>query len=183
MENENVVENNSNSQEEEVLETSNEEQIEQQEGEDINEYKARLYKAEQLANNYKIRAEKAERLAKSIKTEQPKANEQSDNLSVRDIYTLMDAKVPEIDIEVVQKFAKLEGISIAEAVKNPLVKTILADRAEQRKTASVANTTASKRGSGKVSDEALLEKALKTGELPDNEEDLQRLWRARKGLK
>jgi hypothetical protein len=179
MENEeNGVVDTSNQPEEVVLETTNEES---NDGE--NELAEKLAKAEELANNYKIRAEKAEKLAKSVKVEtvskpSPKAGE----LSTKDIYALMEAKVPEQDIEKVQDIAKLKGISVSEAIKLPLTKQILSDEAEQRNTALASNVSSSKRGSGKVSDEVLLEKARK-GEFPTNEDDLMRLARIRKGYK
>lgn len=184
MENEeNVQEQDSNVQEEEVLETSNEEVVEQEDDESLDEYKARLAKSEELANNYKIRAEKAERLAKSAKTsETKKPSPTAGELSTKDIYALMEAKVPEMDIEKVQEIAKLKGVSISEAIKLPLTKQILADEVEQRQTASAANVGGSKRGSGKVPDDVLLNNASK-GNLPDNDDDLERLIKLRKGIK
>lgn len=178
MEEENVVADNSNTAEEEVLETSHEEFQEETSNETESELQARLAKAEELANNYKIRAEKAERLAKVVRpTEAPKV---SGDLSTKDIYALMEAKVPEEDIEVVQKFAKLENISVGEALKSGIVKTILADKAEQRNTALAANVGTSKRGSGKVAPDILLAKARK-GELPTSDADIEALIQARKG--
>lgn len=153
------------------------------EEETIEEVRAKLAKAEEIAKNQKIRAEKAENLAKSVKTEtvskpSPKAGE----LSTKDIYALMDAKVPEQDIEKVQEIATLKGISVAEAIKLPLTRQILSDEAEQRNTASAANVGGSKRSSSKISDEVLLAKAQK-GELPTSDEDIMRLTRIRKGYK
>lgn len=180
MENEEYVQvQDSNEQEEVVLETTNEDEVE----EDTIDWKAKALKAEAIAENQKIRAEKAEKLAKSIKTETvskpaPKAGE----LSTKDIYALMDAKVPEQDIEKVQEIATLKGISVSEAIKLPLTRQILSDEAEQRNTASAANVGGSKRSSSKISDEVLLAKAQK-GELPTSDEDIMRLTRIRKGYK
>jgi len=182
MEENNVQDENSNYQEEEVLETSNEES---NEGEnDSDELAQRLEKAETLANNYKIRAEKAERLARSVRTETTTKQTPTagGELSSKDIYALMGANVPEQDIEKVQEIAKLKGISVSEAIKLPLTKQILSDELEQRNTANASNTGSSKRGSGKVSDEILLANASK-GTLPGNDADLQRLINARHGYK
>lgn len=144
---------------------------------------SRLAKAEELANNYKIRAEKAERKVKETVKEAPKQEAKPvGDLSAKDIYALMEAKVPEEDIEVVQKYAKLEGISLTDALKSSIVKGILNEKAEQRTVAAAANVGSSKRGSGKVSDDVLLAKAKK-GELPTSDEDLDRLIMARKGYK
>ena len=164
-----------NQQEEVVLETTNEE--------DSSELEDKLAKAEELANNYKIRAEKAEKLAKSVKIEPvSKPSLKAGDISTKDIYALMEAKVPEQDIEKVQEIATLKGISVSEALKLSLTKQILSDEVEQRNTASASNVGGSKRGSSKISDEVLLEKAQK-GELPSSDEDLMRLARIRKGLK
>lgn len=149
-------------------------------GEDL---ASKLAKAEELANNYKIRAEKAERKAKETVKETPRQEAKPvGDLSTKDIYALMEAKVPEEDIEVVQKFAKLEGISLSEALKSSIVKGILNEKVEQRNVAAAANVGSSKRGSGKVSDDVLLAKAKK-GELPTSDEDLDRLIISRKGYK
>ncbi len=168
--------------EEEVLETSTDE---------VDEKQAELDKANELANNYKIRAEKAERLAKSLKekVEKPEPKEEPEaktstagDLSSRDLFALMNAKVSEEDIDEVKEYAQLKKISISEALKTLTVKTILSEKAEQRKTANAANTGGSKRGSGKVTDELLLSNAKK-GVLPEDDEEIQRLYKLRKGIK
>lgn len=163
--------------EEEVLETSSE---------TIEEMQEKLAKAEELAKNQKIRAEKAEKLAKSLKEkeeEKPEAKAPTaGELSSKDLYALMEAKVPQDDIDEVREYAQLKKISIAEALKTSIVKSILSEKAEQRKSAEASNTGGSKRGSGKVTDEALLAKAAK-GEMPDSDEEIQRLYKLRKGLK
>jgi hypothetical protein len=177
MEEEIVVADNSNQQEEEVLETSNEES-----NDESNELAERLAKAEELANNYKIRAEKAERFAKSARTEQPQMQTPTaGDLSTKDLYALIDAKVPEQDIEEVREYAQLKHLTIAEALKSNVVKTILNDKAEQRNMAAAANVGSSKRSSGKIPDDVLLSKASK-GELPENDADLERLFKLRKGI-
>lgn len=175
MEEENVQAQDSNEQEEEALETSNEESS--------SELEARLAKAEELAQNYKIRAEKAERLAKAVKTSEPqKQTPTAGELGTKDLYALMEAKVPQDDIDEVTEYARFKGISVAEALKSNVVKTMLSDKAEMRNTAQASNVGTARRGSAKVSDEVLLSKASK-GELPDNEEDMMRVIRARKGYK
>jgi len=177
---ENVQEQDLNVQEEEVLETSDE----LEEEEDSTDWKAKAEKADELANNYKIRAEKAERLAKSAKIEPVKKqpSKADGELSTKDIYALMEAKVAEQDIDKVQEIAKLKAISVSAALKLSLTKQILSDEIEQRSTASAANVGGSKRGSGKVPDDVLLANASK-GNLPDNDADLERLIKLRKGIK
>lgn len=140
--------------------------------ETIEEVKAKLAeseaakaKAEEIAENQRIRAEKAEGKGKPKPEakETPKAGE----LSTKDLYVLIDAKVPQEDVEDVAKFAKFSGISIAEALKSNVVKTILADKVEQRNVANATNIGNTKRGSAKVSDDTLLSKAEK-GEFPED---------------
>lgn len=180
-EEEKVVVDTSNQPEEEVLETSNDDSNE--ESESVEDLKARLAKAEELANNQKIRAEKAEKLAKANK-EQPKAEAKiyEGDLTAKDTIAIIEAKVSSEDIDDVVEYAKFRKISIPEALKSNVVKTMLAEKQEMRTTAAAANVGSSKRTSGKVPDDVLLAKASK-GELPDNEADLQRLVNLRGGYK
>ena len=105
-----------------------------------------------------------------------------DDLSTDDVFTLVQANVPREDIGEVKEYAKLKGISIAEALKSDVVKTILADKAEKRKVADGTNTTGSVNGSSRLSDEALISEANK-GNLPDSADDMQRLIVLRKKKK
>lgn len=172
MENENDQAEVSNQQEEEVLETSNEEVVVEEEEVD---WKAEAEKAKELANNQRIRAEKAERLNK----DKPKESSQSGDLSTKDLYALMESKVPQDDIDEVRDYAKLKNISIPEALKSSIVKSILSEKAEQRNVAKASNTGSSRRGSGSLTDEMLLAN-LKKGVLPENDEDIVRLAKIRK---
>lgn len=146
-------------------------------------------KAERLENSNKqlfARAKKAEgfelRDGKWVKPEskpviKPDAPKSSkDSLTNADVFTLIKNNVPEEDISEVVEYANLKGISIGEALKSNVVKTILADNAEQRNVANGTNTNGSKRGNAKLSDDSLLSKAEK-GELPDSDEDIARLIR------
>lgn len=174
----------STQQEEEVLETSQESNDEQQDdSETVEELKARLLKTEEIANNQKIRAEKAEDKLKSVKVEtpSPKASKQGD-LGSKDLYALMEAKVPQDDIDEVVEYAKFKGVSVAEALKTSFVKTTLSEKAEQRRIAEATNVGNTRRNSGKVSDDSIVSKA-QSGELPESDEDLIRLIKTRKGLK
>jgi len=129
------------------------------------------------------RMKKAEEDAKEAKAQLAQKSETfKDNLSTKDIYALMEAKVPEEDIDEVREYATLKKVSISEALKSNLVKSILSEKAEQRQTAEAANIGASKRGTGKIPDDILLKKASK-GEMPDNDVDLDRLVRLRKGYR
>ena len=90
----------------------------------------------------------------------------------------MNAKVHEDDMERVERFAKSEGVSIKEALKNPELKAILSIREEQRTTAVAANVTNVRRGAVKVSDDSLIANA-NAGKLPDDTDGIERLIAAK----
>jgi hypothetical protein len=184
MEDENGVVDTLNQPEEEALETSSEE-TSTEETEDGIDYKTLYEKEKERAENQKIRAEKAEKAEKAAKAKPEVASKPSPtagDLTSTDLYALMEAKVPQEDIEEVREYATLKKISVAEALKSSIVKSILSDKAEQRQSALAANVGPSKRSSGKIPDEMLLKNAAE-GKLPDNDADLDRLIRARKGYK
>ena len=175
MEEDKVLDENSNTSEEVALETTTETQEES-----VEEVKARLAKAEELAQNYKVRAEKAEKKAKEVKVETKV--ETTTDLSSKDLMALMNAKVETDDVDEIVDYAKFKGISVAEALKTGVIKTSLAEKVEQRKVADATNTGTSKRSSAKLADDVLLSNASK-GIMPDNDEDLNRLLDLRKNIK
>lgn len=103
-------------------------------------------------------------------------------LSQADIITLARTDIADEDIPEVLKYAKMENISIAEALKSTIVKTILETKAEQRKVAEGTSTGGGKRGNAKVTDELLISNA-RAGKLPESEEDMARLARLQLGIK
>lgn len=169
MEIENGNEIASESQEEEVLETS-------EEAIDEIDYKLKAEKAEELAENYKIRAEKAEKLAKRKVVEK---TTQSGTLD-RDIIYITKADIHEDDIEAVSTYASKNDMSMREA--HNYLKPIFDINNEKRKTAEATNIGSARKGATKLTGEALLAKAAK-GEFPDSPEDLRRLVEAEKGIK
>jgi hypothetical protein len=180
MDEDKVLDENSNTSEEVVPETTSD--TEEKSEESVEEVKARLAKAEELAQNYKVRAEKAEKKAKEVVREESKTTKPSSDLSSKDLMALMNAKVETDDVDEIVDYAKFKGISVAEALKTGVIKTSLAEKAEQRKIADATNTGTSKRSSGKVSDDVLLSNASK-GILPESDEDMERLFNLRKGIK
>jgi hypothetical protein len=90
-----------------------------------------------------------------------------DKTSKNEVYSLSDiralADVHDDDVSEIVNLAKIKGISIAEAKKEPYIQTYLNTRAEERKTAQVAATGATKRGENKSGD--LLKKV-------ENQEDM-----------
>jgi hypothetical protein len=123
-----------------------------------------LKKQAKLAENYKIRAEKAEKALKKNKPTESQAPSQSE-ISNKDILYLAKADINPEDVDDVLDYAKLKGITIAEAHK--FYKPILNEREEERKTAQ-ATTVKSGRGSTKNSGEDFLRRAETTGEVPDD---------------
>jgi len=161
----------------EVLEEEDSETESKEQEETIEELRAKLaeteaakVKADEIAENQRIRAEKAERKAKDSKN--------NDSLSSYDMLAILAAKVDEEDTDRVIKFAKDEGISVREALKNPELKAILDVRAEQRDTAAAANTTNVRRGPSKTPDDVLISNASK-GKLPESDEEIARLVAAK----
>ncbi len=169
-----VVADNSNTAEVDAPNVSDTDEGEPTSEESIEEVKARLAKAEELANNYKIRAEKAEKGKKT----QPAPEAKKGDLSSKDLIAIMNAKVPEDDIDEVVDYAKFKGISVGEALKSSTIKATLSERAEQRNTAAATNTGTVRRGNAKVSDDVLLSEAQK-GKLPESDDDIARLIGAR----
>ena len=176
MEENNAQAESLNQAEEVVLDTTSE-ATDTNETVDVEEIKSKLSKAEELANNYKIRAEKAEKLAKTTQ----KVENKSD-ISTSDVIALVKANVAEEDIKEVQDFAKFKNISVSEALKLSTIKTLLAEKDELRKTANATNVANAKRSPAKVSSETLLNRAVK-GEMPESEEDIVTIIKARKGIK
>ncbi len=105
-------------------------------------------------------------------------------LSTSDLYALMQAQVPQEDVAEVSKAAKLLGVSVAEALKDPIVKARLQTISEQRKSAEAANTTPARPGSKKVTDEEIVQKT-NAGEIPakGSEEATRLFWARRPGKK
>ncbi len=104
------------------------------------------------------------------------------SLSPLDIIAITRANVDEDDIADVLEVAQIKKISISEALKLPITKSILAEKGEQRSIAQATNTGATRRGTSKATTETLIDRASK-GQLPESEDDIQRLWLARKGKK
>lgn len=144
----------------------------------LEEALAKVSKLEEIARNQKIRAEKAEREAKSPSTQRTETSKNA-SLSPEDLVSIVRANIEPEDLKEVTKYAKYENISITEALKSSVVKAILSEKSEYRKTAEASNTGSSRRGSAKVSDSALLENARK-GVFPESDEDIKRLINLRR---
>jgi serine/threonine protein phosphatase PrpC len=167
--------------EEEVVptETAQTEQVETEETTEEIDWKAEADKKEQAFQDQKKRAEKAERALKDAKAKPEKSD---DDLSTKDILALSTAGIAdEEDIEVLQKAAKINGTTLAQAIKDPIVQAILKGKQEERQTALAASTTNTRRVPHERTGTDLLSNAAK-GVMPENKTDIQKLVRARIGL-
>lgn len=144
--------------------------------EEIRTLSEKSKKNEELANNYKARAEKAEKFGSKTATKE----KDEDNFSIKDVVAL--SKVHLDDLDEVKKASKLLGKPIYEAINDPVVKTILSQREEFRKTSEVANTSNARRSPTRLSDEALIESA-NSGKLPESDEEIARLMKVKMGKK
>lgn len=160
-----------------VLETTEEQSDSTQSEESVEDLKAKLAKAEEEKNNQRIRAEKAERAAKpkvEVKTET-----KVEAPSLKDYVALKNANIHEDDVEEVIEYAKFKKVSISEALKSSVVKATLKEKEELRTTAQATNTGKTRGGNSNVSGESLLERASKTGEVPEDDKALDAMLTAR----
>jgi hypothetical protein len=126
--------------------------------------------------------EKATQAPQANVTDKPVPKAKSEpSLSPRDVFALTKANIDMEDIDDVIEYASFKKVDVSEALKSPLVQSLLREKDEMRKTALATHTGAGKKGTTKVSNESLLNKVAK-GEIPENDEDIAKLFRLRKGL-
>lgn len=132
--------------------------------------------AELEEKNRKLYARLKREEHKPAQSAQPKADS---TLSQFDMFALVKANVEAEDIAEITDYAKLKGLSIADALKTPVVKTILSEKKQERETAAATSVKGTARGTNKLSDDSLLAMARK-GEMPDSDADIARLIALRK---
>ncbi len=128
---------------------------------------------------HRTEAETLKKSAKPAEDKPPTPPAPKGDLSSKDMFALIEAKVPQTDVDDIVEYAKFKNISVAEALNSDVVKTMLSTKAEQRSSAEAANVGTSKRGTGKVPDDVLLSNASK-GVMPESDADLARLVALRK---
>lgn len=159
----------------EVVETTEEHEVvevEDEPEEEAIDWEARAKKAEDTIRKAKDKA----KVKPAVEKTEPST------LTTKDLYALMEAKVPQEDISDIEEYANFKGISVTEALKSGTIKTILAQKEEERRVAAGTNTGTTRRGTSKVTDEQLVNQSKK-GEMPESIEEIQRLNRLRWGLK
>lgn len=107
------------------------------------------------------------------KTAEQKEPVRTEGMSTQDTIAIIKADVHTDDIPEVEDWARFKKTSIAEALKNPTLKAILAEKAEQREVAEATNVKTTRRSPQKVSELDIIAKAAK-GEFPDDPADLAR---------
>jgi len=126
----------------------------------------------------------AQKLAEEIKKNkkvviEPKND--TNQLSPIETIAIMRANVHADDIDEVVEYARFKGISIQDALKTTVIRGLLSEKEEFRKSDEVANTNSTRRTVNKVTPESLL-KNLSNGEIPDaGSKDAEELFYARRG--
>jgi len=156
--------------------TETEEQVDETQEEEQVDWEAEAKKNKEVADNYKIRAEKAEKKAK----EAPEKKVDDSSLSQTDFLYLAKSDIHEEDLGELNDVMSKMGMNAKQA--HEYLKPRFAVKAEERKTASVTNT-GSGRGKKPKTGEDYLDKANKTGELPDSDTGMQDLILARQNAK
>ncbi len=108
----------------------------------------------------------------------PAVGTKDDQMSILDQRALIKADVHDDDIDEVIGFAKFNKISIAEALKRPILVNTLAEKAEYRTTAAATNTGTTRRGGTAPSDDELVS-AANSGKLPEDDASIAKLMAAK----
>lgn len=145
--------------------------------EKVKENNAQLYARAKKAEGFELVGDKwvkSEGKKQESTTEKKKEETSEKGLSSEDVLVIINSKVPTDDIDEVKEYATFKKISIKDALETDYIKGLLTIKAEQRKVADGTNTEGGKRGSSKLSDDALMAEADK-GKLPESDEDMSRL--------
>lgn len=164
----------SNDQTSEVVDTTTNNDTDTQEKKESSPYEKELYNELQLA---KKKIQKLESAPKA-----PPTAPSNQALSQTELLAVLKAGVEPEDLGEISDYAKLKGISVTEALKTTVVKTILSEKKQERDTANATAVKGSARGSAQLNDTALLAMASK-GEMPESDADIARLVALRKANK
>ena len=120
---------------------------------------------------------------KWVKKEKPAPEtkvEGTDDITKKELFSLVKADVPDEDVDEVVLYARSHNITVTEALKKDECKATLKVRKEHRDTAEAANTGSSRSGRLKVSDDEFLFNASK-GNLPEDDAGIRRLAKLKSG--
>lgn len=118
---------------------------------------------------------------KDSRTTKTPSKTESD-LSQNDLYALIKNNVHEDDISEVTEYAKLKNIPVKDALQSNIVKTILKDKEEFRKTASVTNTGVTRKTNHTVDADQLVANA-REGKQPESKSDMEKVAMKILGIK
>jgi hypothetical protein len=165
---------------EQPIEVELEDEIESSEDvDDVETLKKRISTLQAQKEHWRKKANKDPKEVKPVTL--VKKEEAIPTLSLKEQLAIVKADVNPEDIDEVIDFASYKKISVIDALKHPVVKNLLQEKDEFRKSAKASHTS-NKRPSGKVTDETILQNASK-GVLPESDEDMERLFNARHGLR
>lgn len=143
--------------------------------EDENDLEAENAKLKKAYEDQKRRAEIAESKVKSVK---PVTTQTNSTLTVKDGFALAKANVNDEDIDDVLEYANFKKISVADALKSSVVKSLLAEKEEFRTSQQASTSSTTRRATPKITDDTILENA-RQGKLGDSEDEIRALFRAR----
>lgn len=182
----NEIENNDSENVEEVEESEVAETTEESAEEKatrLEEVNKKLFARAKKAEGFEEVDGKWVKKPKTIETKSTPKSKEAD-LSTTDLYAIIKAEVPEEDLDEVKRAAKVLGVTVAEALKDPVTKGILERRQSLRKTAEATNTNTARPSNKKVTDEQVLNDLAK-GTIPEkgSKEAEQLFWAKRGGKK
>ena len=168
------MDNYDNQEENEVEEVETPE-VEEQETEQEDETEV-----EQI--DWEARAKKAEAAiikAKSKPKTEAKQSKPDGKLSTFDMLALQKANIEtQEDLDEIIDYAERKNISVAEALKSPVIKATLNENAQIRNSAQAVNTGSGRRAGGTMTDAQLMANAA-NGKMPSSDEDIAKLARMR----
>ena len=128
---------------------------------------------------YEFDEEKKEWIKKPVPESKPQEKQpEVSQMSEKDLYALTQAGIHIDDVDEVKSYAQFKKISVADALKDKTLQTILQNKKEERATAD-ATQTKGPRGAAAPSGDDLLNEARSTGKLPETDEGLNDLVRTR----
>jgi len=144
--------------------------------------KAEAEKHKTAFEDQKKRAEKAEAKLKEKPEAPAKSATQTDkSLSSTDVLALSGASITEVeDVEYLQSAAAIQGLTVAQALKDNTIMTLLKEKQEQRHTAIATTTGGTRRVPSERKGSDLLSAAT-AANLP-NPKDVRKLVRASLGV-
>jgi hypothetical protein len=175
MTNDKIEDLNSINQEEDTIENEDETTEEESEEEESDK-EEKLTALEKKVKE--LEAQKKHWKEKAVKKEAPKSDE---GLSQKDLYALMNHGVHEDDIDEVVAFAKLKNIPVKDALQSNIVKSILKEKEEVRKSAEVTNTKTSRKSPQEKDADQILGQ-IRKGEFPTDAKDMVKAFDKLVGL-